>query len=193
MIVRTARAILILLSILLIAGCSTGKNAVDTSQGGDYRFVEAQPQGEVIAKDERKTAPDIKGKLLDGSSFDLTSYKGKVLVLNFWASWCAPCRVEAPDLESIYQSYQSKGVDVVGVLVRDDKQQGQIYAKQIGLTYPSVFDPDTEIALQFKNYPPAAIPSTTVIDTSGKVAAVYVAAVDKSDLLKTLNKLLAEK
>lgn len=182
-----------LLSILLIVGCSTGKNAVDTSQGSDYRFVEAQPQGEVIAKDERKAAPDIKGTMLDGSSFNVDSYKGKILVLNFWASWCAPCRVEAPDLESIYQSYQSKGVDVVGVLVRDDKQQGQIYAKQIGLTYPSIFDPDTEIALQFKNYPPAAIPSTTVIDATGKVAAVYVAAVDKSDLLKTLNKLLAEK
>lgn len=193
MISRIVRPILVLLSILLIAGCSTGTNAVDTNQGGDYRFVEAQPQGEVIAQDKRKSAPDITGKMLDGSSFDIGSYKGKILVLNFWASWCAPCRVEAPDLESIYQSYQPKGVDVVGVLVRDDKQQGQIYAKQIGLTYPSVFDPATEIALQFKNYPMAAIPSTTVIDASGKVAAVYVTAVDKKALIKTLDKLIAEK
>ena len=84
-------------------------------------------------------------------------------------------------------------VALVGVLVRDSKDQGEIYAKQEGLTYPSLYDPKTQVALQFRNYPIVAIPSTIVFDKKGEVAAAYVSTVDAKSLTKTLDQLLAEK
>lgn len=187
------RTTLALASVVLLVGCASGNGAGERSGGNEYRFVEAQPKGEVIPVDERKSAPNLKGELLDGDSFSLSSLKGKVVVLNFWATWCAPCRVEVPELQKTYAQYQPKGVELVGVLVRDSKDQGKTYAKQVGLTYPSLYDPKTEVALQLRNYPLVAIPSTIVFDKSGKVAAAYVSVVDEKSLSKTLDKLLAAK
>ncbi|PRZ39081.1 peroxiredoxin [Antricoccus suffuscus] len=187
------RAMLVLMSMVLLAGCTSGNGDSAKNGGSEYRFVEAQPKGEVIPQADRKPAPDLKGELLNGDAFALSSLKGKVVVLNFWATWCAPCRVEAPELQKIYAKYKPDGVALVGVLVRDSKDQGEIYAKQEGLTYPSLYDPKTQVALQFRNYPIVAIPSTIVFDKKGEVAAAYVSTVDAKSLTKTLDQLLAEK
>lgn len=184
-------ALLAVLGVLALVGCSGSKGAPENA-GSEFRFVEGTPSGEVIEQGERKDAPDVTGELLDGGSFALADLDGKIVVLNFWASWCGPCRVEAPDLQQVYETYQADGVELVGVLVKDTKGQGETYSKQVGLTYPSIFDPKTKVALQFRGYPLAAIPSTIVIDKQGKVAAAYVSVVDLDSLTQTIEKLLAE-
>jgi peroxiredoxin len=180
-----------LLAAALLAGCTASTDAPQQT-GSEFRFVEGTPSGEVIDADDREDAPNITGELLSGEKFELDQHAGSIVVMNFWASWCAPCRVEAPDLQQIYEQYQPKGVEMIGVLVRDTKGQGQTYSQQVGLTYPSLFDPSTKVALQLSGYPLAAIPSTVVFDADGRVAAAYVSVVDLESLTSTLEKLLAE-
>ena len=191
---RTARvlqAMLLVISIALVAGCGSGTTAT-AGNNGEYRFVQAQSKGDIIARADRQPAPDITGELLDGKKFSLSSLKGKVVILNFWATWCAPCRIETPELQKTYEKYQPDGVELAGVLVRDSKDQAEAYKKQVGLTYPSIYDPKTQIALQLRNYPLVAIPSTIVFDQEGDVAAAYVSTVDENSLSKVLDQLLAE-
>lgn len=185
------RLLLIALVVALLPACSASKGAPENA-GSEFRFVEGTPSGEVIEPGERKPAPEVNGELLDGEEFTLSEHKGSIVVLNFWASWCGPCRIEVPDLQQIYSQYQAQGVQLVGVLVRDTKGQGESYSKQVGMTYPSIFDPKTKVALQFRGYPIAALPSTIVIDKKGRVAATFVTPVDAASLTSTLEKLLAE-
>ena len=96
------KALLALLAVLLVAGCSTGANAVDVNNGGEFRFVQGTPAGEVIPVDQRATAPEFSGTLLGGGDFDSSSLADQVAVLNFWGSWCAPCRVETPEFQEVY-------------------------------------------------------------------------------------------
>ena len=188
---RLVTAIAVLLSAVLLAGCTASTDAPQQT-GSEFRFVEGTPSGEVIAKDDRQDAPDITGELLNGEPYALNERAGKIVVMNFWASWCAPCRIEAPDLQQIYQTYQPQGVEMLGVLVRDTKGQGQTFSQQVGMTYPSLYDPSAKVALQLNGYPLAAIPSTVVIDANGQVAATYVSVVDVESLTSTIEKLLAE-
>ena len=193
---RTTRllgtALAVLSVLILAAGCTSGSNASSSNNGGEYRFVQAQPKGEIIPKKDRMSAPNVTGELLDGTKFSLASEKGKIVVLNFWATWCAPCRVESPELQKVYETYKPQGLEMIGVLVRDSKEQGVIFNKQYGLTYPSIYDPKTEVALQLRNFPLATIPSTIVFDRSGKVAAAYVSVVDQKSLTNTIDELLTE-
>lgn len=188
---RVPGLVAVLLAFALLAGCAASTDAPEQT-GSEFRFVEGTPSGEVIDAADRQDAPNITGELLDGEQFQLDEHTGKIVVMNFWASWCAPCRVEAPDLQQIYQTYQPQGVEMIGVLVRDTKGQGETYSQQVGLTYPSIFDPSTKVALQLRGYPLAAIPSTVVFDADGKVAAAYVSVVDLESLTSTIEKLLAE-
>ncbi len=188
---RVFPAMLLVISIALVAGCASG-TPTTAGNNGQYRFVQAQSRGDVIARADRRTAPNITGELLDGKKFSLASLKGKVVILNFWATWCAPCRIETPELQKAYEKYQPDGVELVGVLVRDSKDQAEIYQKQVGLTYPSIYDPKTQVALQLRNYPLVAIPSTIVFDKEGNVAAAYVSTVNENSLSKVLDQLLAE-
>ncbi|HEY0403564.1 MAG TPA: TlpA disulfide reductase family protein, partial [Blastococcus sp.] len=96
------RAVLAALGCLLLAGCSTGSGAVDVNNGGEFRFVAGTPAGEVIPPDERAAAPKLSGQLLGGGEFSSTELAGHVAVLNFWGSWCAPCRVETPEFQEVY-------------------------------------------------------------------------------------------
>ena len=94
-----------------------------------------------------------------------------MVVINFWGSWCAPCRSEAPTLAVLSEQYRSKGVQFVGVDIRDSPASAEAFVQNFGISYPSLNDPADEIALAFRGtVPPAAIPSTLVIDRSGHIA-----------------------
>ena len=99
---RMRRALLALAAALLLTGCSTGSDAVDVNNGGEFRFVAGTPSGEVIPAGERASAPEFSGTLLETGG-DLTPRQlgGQVAVLNFWGSWCAPCRVETPQFSEV--------------------------------------------------------------------------------------------
>lgn len=172
------------------AGCSAGHNAVDADSGGGNRYVSGDGKTVRYAEGERPAAPKVSGPTLDGSSFDLASAQGSVVVLNFWAQWCAPCRSEAADLEAVYQATAPEGVLFVGVNSRDVKDQALAFQKAHA-TYPSLFDPTGRISLGFNDLN-VTLPSTVVIDRHGKIAAVVRDAVVQNDLTTLVRAVAAE-
>lgn len=181
-----------LVGVVALTGCSTGSDQVDVNNGGEFRFVEGTPSGGIIAEDQRASAPSFSGTLLDGGSWDSSGLDGDIAVLNIWASWCAPCRVESPEFEEVHQDLQDDGVQFLGVNVKDQQQLAEAFAQNKGLTFPSLFDPASEVALAFRDFPANNIPSTIVLDREGRVAAVFTAAVTQDDLRATLDQLLEE-
>jgi thiol-disulfide isomerase/thioredoxin len=179
-------------ALVVLAGCATGHGAVDVDNGGDFRFVAGTPAGTVIAARDRASAPSFSGTLLDGSRFTSTSLRGSVAVINFWGSWCAPCRVETPEFSQIATSVADRGVRFLGVDVKEDKQFASAFTASRSISYPSLYDPRGEVALAFRDYPANAIPSTIVLDRQGRVAAVYTAAVTQKDLTTVLGTVTGE-
>jgi thiol-disulfide isomerase/thioredoxin len=183
------RLLLAVTALLVLAGCSTGHSAVDVNNGGEFRFVAGTPAGKVIPPADRAGAPTFSGALLDGAHFTSASLHGKVAVINFWGSWCAPCRVETPEFQQVYAEDAGRGVAFLGINVKDDEQLARAYLSSNGITYPSLYDPRGEVALAFRDYPANAIPSTIVLDRQGRVAAVYTAQVEQQDLRAVLDTL----
>jgi peroxiredoxin len=189
-----SRAVLALLAgALLLTGCSTGDDQVAVNNGGEFRFVAGTPRGEVIPPEERASAPEFSGTLLDGEPFDSTDLSGDVAVVNFWGSWCPPCRVETPEFQEVYADVRDEGVQFLGINVKESSQQFALaFIERFGIEFPSLYDPRGEVALAFRDYPTTAIPSTIVLDREGRVAAVYTAEVSQEDLRSTLDLVLAE-
>jgi peroxiredoxin len=175
----------------LAAGCVGGTDAVDQS-AGDFRFVAGTGKGEIIPASDRRTGPEIAGDLLDGGSFDAASLRGKVVVLNFWAHWCAPCRVETPDLQAAYDDTRAAGVAFLGVAVQDTEQEAKAFLTQHDIDYPSLYDPNGKVALRFRDFPQAGLPYTIVLDRQGRVAAVYLTPLLREDIEPVVKKLAAE-
>ena len=191
--VRRSAALVVAVAGLLLTACSSGEGkAVDVNNGGEFRFVEGTPAGEVIPDDERASAPEFSGTLLDGADFSSTELAGDVAVLNFWGSWCAPCRVESPQFQQVHTEVADSGVQFLGVNVKDTEQLAGAFLTSKGITFPSLFDPKGEVALAFRDYPANAIPSTIVLDRDGRVAAVYTGEVRQDDLRAVLAQLTGE-
>jgi thiol-disulfide isomerase/thioredoxin len=187
------RALLCLALAAVLAGCSTGPGQVDVTNGGEFRFVAGTPAGEVIAEDERAAAPGFAGTLLDGEAFESGELAGQVAVLNFWGSWCAPCRVETPEFDEVATDYADSGVQFLGINVKEtDQQFADAFVERFGIGFPSLYDPRGEVALAFRDYPANAIPSTIVLDPDSRVAAVYTGEVRQDDLRRVLDRVLEE-
>jgi thiol-disulfide isomerase/thioredoxin len=177
--------------VLALTGCSTGRDAANPDTGGGNRFVAGDGRTVVYAKADRKPAPPVAGLTLDGGSFDLVTAKGQVVVVNFWASWCAPCRLEAADLEAVHLSTKDSGVTFVGVDSRDGKDAAKAFIAG-RVSYPSLYDPAGRIALRFTDVPPTTLPATLVVDKDGRVAAVIRAVVRRSDLSDLVHRIATE-
>jgi thiol-disulfide isomerase/thioredoxin len=177
----TRRALVLALAAgvaVAAAGC--------TSQTADTRT-----QSGLIAVKDRKAAPAVSGDLLGGGTFDLAAQKGHVVVVNFWASWCAPCRAEAADLEGVYKATKDSGVVFVGINIRDDKDKA-IAFHDGRASYPSLFDPAGKISLAFSDVPPSAIPSTLVIDRDGRIASITRRDIRKAELQPLVEQVVTE-
>ena len=181
-----------LAAALLLTGCSTGTDAVDVNNGGEFRFVQGTPAGEVIPSGERAAAPEFSGTLLDGGDFDSTELDGGIAVVNFWGSWCAPCRVESPEFQEVHAEVRDRGVQFLGINVKDTDQLARAFEENFGIEFPSLDDPRGEVALAFRDYPANAIPSTIVLDARGRVAAVYTGELQQDDLRSVLDRVMAE-
>ncbi|HEY4688489.1 MAG TPA: redoxin domain-containing protein [Anaerolineae bacterium] len=116
-------------------------------------------------------APDFTLNDLDGSPVRLSQFRGKAVVLNFWATWCPPCRIEAPALQASYTRYRDREVVVLGVDAQEDAATVRGFASEFGLQYPLVRDTDNSIAAQ---YQVVGIPTTVILDSEGVVRARHV-------------------
>jgi thiol-disulfide isomerase/thioredoxin len=182
------RALLVLFAaILALSACSGGGDSKT------YRFTSATELGKVIAKQDRKPAGSFTGALIGGGTTSLSAYHGEVAVLNFWASWCAPCRIESPQLDLVYRRMKSRGVAFVGVDTKDVKSNAEAFVKDFDISYPIVYDEQGEIAVRLGNLPARGLPFTVLVDKAGEVAAVYVGQLTAKDLQGPLDTLIAER
>jgi thiol-disulfide isomerase/thioredoxin len=153
---------LLFLLIPALLACSNG-GALSTNE---QSFIAGNGVATFIPQADRKEAPVVSGPTLDGGTF--TASAGKVLVLNVWASWCSPCRAEAPALQEL--SVKHPEVQFLGVLTRDSVVSARAFVKRFGIEYPSLVD--DAILLKFHGQlTPNAIPTTLIIDAEGRVAA----------------------
>ncbi len=181
---RAGRVVVVLtVAAMTVAGCSDGQVGRSES-AGQTRYVEGTGVVTIVPPADRQQAPAFSGPLLDGSGeFDLAHAKGDVVVLNVWASWCPPCRSEAPALQAVSAEMIDQDVQFVGINVRDNETDARAFEQEFGLTYPSVVDTDSALLLAFRDtLPPSAIPSTLVIDREGRVAARVLDEVTQGSL-----------
>jgi len=172
----------VLLIVVLVAGWAGGGSST-------VSYVDGSKNAVLYAPGHQPKAPDFTGTTLTGSPLSFSSYRNKVVVLNFWGSWCVPCRAEASTLAAVAASYRSSGVDFLGVDVRDTTASAQAFAHSFGITYPSVSDPSSVITLDFTSVVPiAGTPTTLVIDKTGHIAGAVFGPVTYSGLSTILTK-----
>jgi thiol-disulfide isomerase/thioredoxin len=170
----------VLAAALLLTAC--GSSASD-GEGAGTAFVAGDGSIVLIAPEERGPAPDLVGPTLEGGEFRLRDHLGEVVVLNVWASWCAPCRAEAPVLEAVWREMEGEGVQFVGLDTRDTEAAALAFLDAYDVTYPNVIDADGRLQLLFSDtLPPQAIPSTLVVDREGRVAGRIIGRVTESTL-----------
>ncbi len=181
--------------LLGASGCSQDPNSVAAqAKAGDQKgYVSGDGAVESIPADERGAPVELTGELLDGTAWDIASTRGKVLVLNVWGSWCAPCVAEAPDLQKTWAGLQADQVPAqfIGIDFREDPARGAAFAKKAGITYPSLSDESgvTILALQGKA---PTVPTTLVLDTEGRIAARVNGPATASTLRGLVDDVVAE-
>ena len=163
-----------------------------TGCGGENWAKKCGATGVVVecAPDKRPQVKDVTGDLLDGGTYDVSQDSGKVVVVNFWGSWCAPCRAEADDLEQTYQATKAKGVAFIGVNSRDDKDSAKAFERG-RVTYPSIYDFAGKVALKF-DVTQTSTPQTLILDRQGRIAVALRSATTHSQLEPLVEKIAAE-
>ena len=137
---------------------------------------------------QEKLAPNFTLQLLDGGSVTLADLKGKVVLIDFWASWCPPCREEAPGLAKVYREYQERGVEFIGISIWDRLGDAEDYVQRFGITYPSGLDSEGTILV---DYAVRGIPEKFFIDAQGRMVAKYIGPSTVEGLRETLDQMLA--
>ncbi len=167
---RVAAPTLALLALVLLAGCS----GVGT-EGSTGGYVSGSKFVTYVEPDDRSPAPELSGETLEGEQLSSEEFAGRTLVVNVWGSWCPPCRAEAPVLEQVAGDYADRGVQFLGLNVRDDLAAARAFERRQGVSYPSIVDAGGRNQLGFADsLPSQAIPTTWVIDEQGRVAARIV-------------------
>ncbi|KGJ95014.1 TlpA family protein disulfide reductase [Colwellia psychrerythraea] len=117
-----------------------------------------------------KPAPDFTLKSMAGTNLKLAEQRGKIIVINFWASWCGPCRKEMPVLQKFYNKYQDLGVSVWGINVEQENQAGRDFLADLNLSFPILFDASNTISA---TYQVEAMPTTIIVDRDGLVRYAF--------------------
>ena len=167
-----AKYLILVFMFFLLSACTSGQNtdtiAASTPKVGDF-------------------APQFLLKLFGGKEIKLTDFKGSPVLMNFWASWCGPCRKEAPELERVYKKYKDKGVVFIGITVSDWKEKSLEYIKEFGITFLNGADETGKIAEEYKIY---GVPKTFVIDKEGRINYERMGGVTEDELSKEIERVL---
>ena len=149
----------------------------------DVTYLDGTDRAVLYTAGHRPVAPDFTGTTLTGSRLSFSSYRGRVVVINFWGSWCDPCRAEAPVLAVAAQQYRPSGVAFLGVDVRDTTASAEAFTRNFGITYPSVSDPSLLITQDFTTAVPiAGTPVTLVVDRTGHIAGAVFGQASSAEL-----------
>jgi thiol-disulfide isomerase/thioredoxin len=184
---RTAAAALVDGLVLTTAACSSGE-VNDAAGGNGLTYIEGDGTVTIIPADQRTVAPAISGKTLDGSSYSTAGDAGSIVVANVWASWCAPCRAEAPALADLSRKLAKHDVAFVGINTRDQDAAARAFVDRFGITYPSIVDSDGTLLLGLGSQAPRNIPSTLVFDQDGRIAATVSGSISYSGLSDLVQK-----
>jgi thiol-disulfide isomerase/thioredoxin len=178
---------------LALAACDGGAIGQDTPASNGQSFVSGSYGTMFLRAGQRPAEPPVAGTTLTGLRLSLASYRGRVLVLNFWGSWCPPCRQEAPALGTLARQFRSRDVQFLGVDIQDNVSGAEAFARTFRITYPSLNDPSDEIALAFRGtVPPAGIPTTLLIDRNGRIAARIVGGASYAGLKSLITRVDAK-
>lgn len=135
-----------------------------------------------------RPAPDFELQTLDGGRLSMRDLRGSPVVINFWASWCIPCRDEAPILKEADDRYRPKGVRIVGIVYQDSAENARDFMARYALAYPGLLDPEGRTAIDYGVF---GIPETFFIDASGIVRSRHLGAITEDDLKRQIEALLA--
>lgn len=178
---------------LALGACDSGAIGQSNVGSNGASFVAGNPGTTLWAAASGPVAPRVTGTLLSGARFTLVQYRGHVVVLNFWGSWCTPCRAEAPQLSRLARHFTPSGVRFLGIDIRDSPATANAFLRDFRITYPSLNDPGDVIALDFRNtVPPAGIPTTLVIGRDGRIAARVIGEVSYPGLRGLISHALAQ-
>jgi thiol-disulfide isomerase/thioredoxin len=182
--IKRALVLLTLTLVFMMASCKRGEQPASTSSSGTagYGFgdkkaaaAKALPEGIEVGT----RLPAYAATSLDGSKFDLQGKRGKVVLLNAWATWCGPCRFEIPELQRMQNQYASKGFEVIGVSLDEGDVDGvKNFVGEQKVTYPIVLDPEQKLAnlLQI-----SVLPTTVLLDRDGKIVWKKMGAIFEND------------
>ena len=135
-------------------------------------------------------APDFALKLFNASEIKLSDYRGQVVLINFWASWCPPCRDEAPDLQALYEEYRLAGLTVIGInMLESSRQKALEFIDEFDITYPNGEDIGEKLTNLYRVDAP---PESFLIDQRGNVRRFYIGAIRYDDVSRSIESLLAE-
>jgi thiol-disulfide isomerase/thioredoxin len=175
----------ILLLATLVGGVIKVRSHVDDGGTGTLSIADQ----DAIEADVNHRAVTIEGSLLtDGTPWSSTSARGSLLVVNYWASWCGPCRAEQPSLTTVAHRYAGRGVRFIGINIRDNQAAARAHVQEFKIPYPSLFDPGALTATKLEVF---ALPSTFILDRDGVVAYRLTGRTNAPVLADRLDTLLA--
>lgn len=182
-------SILLLIAVLL-SGCSSDDQ--QKGSGATQPLEQLDPSSAQLYPAQREAkASDFEVTLINDETFKLSDYEGEVVLLNIWATWCAPCREETPDLQELYEKYQDEGFVILGVSV-DEQGESVVrpFIEEYNVSYPIVIDKNDVIMDKYG--PTMGIPTTYVINKKGNLEYFAVGAVTNKELEPRLKELLEE-
>ncbi|WP_044495078.1 TlpA family protein disulfide reductase [Nesterenkonia massiliensis] len=189
-----ALAAAVMISALALTACGSDNDDLAQRASNDgTNYVAGDGSVQEYAPENRGEPVEFESTLFDGSEVSPERWAGEVTVINFWYAACAPCRVEAPDLQAIHEEFDDEGVQFYGVNTRDTQATAEAFERNFGITYPSMEDRSGQVMMAMTSYvPPSAVPTTLVLDREGRVSARILGIAEPGTLRALITTALEE-
>lgn len=183
-----------MISALALTACGSDNDDLAQRASNDgTNYVAGDGSVQEYAPENRGEPVEFESTLFDGSEVSRERWAGEVTVINFWYAACAPCRVEAPDLQAIHEEFDDEGVQFYGVNTRDTQATAEAFERNFGITYPSMEDRSGQVMMAMTSYvPPSAVPTTLVLDREGRVSARILGIAEPGTLRALITTALEE-